>query len=251
MGITSVLLMGDSYRIPSGTSLEAPSLQHPFGTDDLGIDVLAQICHGAWVSLLVGLGSAALAGVGGSILGLLAGYSGMWVDKVICGLCDIMAVLPHLPLMIVLGAFFGPSMRNIILVIALLSWVGPARIARSEVLSMKHEKYIVASKSFGASFFHVLFKHLLPGLFPVITVSTIRIISRAIIAEAGLTFLGLGDPTSKSWGVILNRAMSFRGIYFTEFWKWWIIPPLLALILLVVSVALIGRDLEKITNRKL
>lgn len=251
MGIVSTLFLGDAYSIPSGSSLEAPSLSHLLGTDDLGIDILAQICHGAVISLLVGFGSAVLAGIGGSVFGILAGYCGGWADSLICGLCDIMAVIPQLPLMIVLGAFFGPSTRNIILVIAILSWIGPARIARSKVLSLRNEKYIIAAKSYGASFFHILSKHLLPRLLPVIMVSTVRIISHAIVAEAGLTFLGLGDPTSKSWGVILNRAMSFRGIYFTDFWKWWLLPTLIVLTLLVLSAAWIGRDLEQITNRKL
>ena len=251
MGAASVLFLGDAYSIPSGSSLEAPSLRHLLGTDDLGIDILAQICHGAVISLLVGFGSAALAGIGGSILGIFAGYSGGGADRLICGLCDIMAVIPQLPLMIVLGAFFGPSTRNIVLVIAILSWVGPARIARSKVLSLRSEKYIIAAKSYGASFFHILAKHLLPGLLPVIMVSIVRIISHAVVAEAGLTFLGLGDPTSKSWGVILNRAMNFSGIYFTDFWKWWLLPALIVLTLLVLSVSWIGRDLEQITNRKL
>jgi len=251
MGITSMLTTGNDWSIPTGASLEAPGLRHLLGTDDLGIDILAQLCHGALISLVVGFGSALLAGVGGSVMGILAGYSGGRADRLICSLCDIMAVIPQLPLMIVLGAFFGPSTRNIILVIAILSWVGPARISRSKVLSLRSEKYITAAKSYGASFFHILTKHLLPGLFPVLMVSAVRIISHAIVAEAGLTFLGLGDPTSKSWGVILNRAMGFQGIYFTDFWKWWILPPVIALTLLVLSVAWIGRDLERAANRKL
>lgn len=251
MGIVSVLFLGDAYRVPSGASLEAPGARHLLGTDDLGIDLLAQICHGALVSLAVGFGSAALSTAGGSILGIWAGYSGGWADRLITSLCDIMSVLPQLPLMIVLGAFFGPSVRNIILVIALLSWVAPARITRSKAMSLRNENYIVAAKSFGASFFHIFKKHIFPSLLPVITVSGIRIISHAIVAEAGLTYLGLGDPTSKSWGVILNRAMGFSGIYFTDFWKWWILSPLVALTLLVLAVAWIGRDLEQVVNRKL
>ncbi len=251
MGLVSLLFLGDAHHIPSGASLEVPSLQHFLGTDDLGLDIFAQICHGALISLGVGFGAAVLAGLGGSILGILAGYSGGWVDRIICALCDIMAVMPQLPLTIVLGAFFGPSLKNIVLVIALLSWVGPARIARAKTLSLRGEKYIVAAKSYGASFFHILIKHLFPNLLPVAMVSTVHIISRAIVTEAGLTFLGLGDPTSKSWGVILNRSMSFKGIYFTDFWKWWVLSPLIALTLLVIAVAWIARDLEQITNRKL
>lgn len=251
MGGASLLFSGDSYSVPSGASLEAPGPAHPLGTDDLGIDILAQLGRGAVISLAVGLSSALLAGLGGGVAGMMAGYAGGKADRLICGLCDIVSVMPQLPLMIVLGAFFGPSVKNIILVITLLSWAGPARIARSKTLSLRRETYITAARSYGASFFHILKKHLLPGLFPVLMVSALRIIGHAVVAEASLTFLGLGDPTSKSWGVILNRAMGFPGIYYTPFWTWWILPPLAALTLLVLSVSWIGRDLERTANRKL
>lgn len=250
LSLSSFLFLENAYSIPSGASLEAPSSVHWFGTDDLGIDIFAQICHGAVISLLVGVSSAILAGLGGSMLGILAGYYGCWVDKLVTGLCDVMISIPQLPLMIVLGAFFGSSLTNIILVIALISWVGPARTARAKILSMRHETYIVAAKSYGAAFLHLAAKHFIPGILPIITVNMIRIVSHAIVAEAGLSFLGLGDPLSKSWGVILNRSINFPGIYFTDFWKWWIMAPLAALMLLVISIAFIGRDLEKIVNTK-
>lgn len=250
IALTSKIFIGDGYRIPSGLSLEAPSIDHIFGTDDLGIDIASQICYGAAISLVVGISAAILAGIGGSILGIFAGYHGKWVDKVIMGLCDISMSIPQLPLMIVLGAFIGAGIKNIILVIAFMSWVGPARIARSKVLSARNETYIVAAQSYGAGFWHLLIKHFLPDTLPVIMVSVIRIVSHAIVAEAGLSFLGLGDPTSKSWGVILNRSINFSGIFFTEYWKWWVTFPLMALILLVAAVAFLGRDMERIVNTK-
>lgn len=250
-GVCSLLFMGDTHRVPSGDSLESPSLRHILGTDDLGIDIAAQLCRGALVSVLVGLGAAVLAGAGGSSLGMLAGYAGGWPDRLISGLCDVLTAIPQLPLMIVLGAFLGPSLRNIVFVVALLSWVGPARIARAKTLSMRREKFIVAAACYGASFSHIAAKHLAPALAPLVAASVLRIIGHAVVAEAGLTFLGLGDPTSKSWGMILNRSMSFGGIYFTDFWKWWVLPPLVALTMLVVSTAFIARDLEKFVNKKL
>lgn len=251
LGLISVLFMGNTYQIPSGHSLEAPSLSHLLGTDDLGIDILAQICHGALVSILVGFLSAALAGIGGGILGILSGCYGGWIDKLVMGICDIIMVIPQLPLMIVLGAFLGPSVKNIILVIALLSWSRPARIVRSKVLSMRYEKYITAAQCYGAGFLHLVVKHFLPGVLPIMMVSVIGTISHAIRAEASLSFLGLGDPTSKSWGVILNRSINFPGIYFTDYWKWWVMAPLLVLILLILSVSFLSRDMEKIANKKL
>jgi len=251
LSLLSFLLLGDTHRIPSGGSLEAPGREHWFGTDDLGMDLFSQICHGAAISMLVGFSSALLAGIGGSILGVLAGYYGKWADRIVTGLCDTITAVPQLPLMIVLGAFFGSNLANIIWVIALMSWVGPARTVRAKVLSVRHETYIAAAKSYGAGFLHLAVRHFIPGILPIIMVSVIRIVSHAIVAEAGLSFLGLGDPTSKSWGVILNRSINFPGIYFTDFWTWWIMAPLTALTLLVVSIAFISRDLEKIVNRKL
>lgn len=248
--MVSFFFLGDLHRLPSGDAFEAPSLSHWLGTDDLGIDIFAQISHGAGVSMGVGFSTALLAGVGGSILGILAGYHGKWVDKLVTGLCDVMMSIPSLPLMIVLGAFFGASIAHIILVIVLLSWVGPARTVRSRVLSMRSENYIVAAKSYGAGFGHLAVRHFIPGLLPIISVSMIRIVSHAVVAEAGLSYLGLGDPLSKSWGIILNRAINFSGIYFTDFWKWWLMSPLVSLMILVVAVAFISRDLEKIVNTK-
>lgn len=250
LAVISQLFLGDLYRIPSGQSLEPPGIQHLMGTDDLGIDIAAQIGYGAGVSLLVGVSSALLAGVGGSILGILAGHYGKWIDKLVLSLCDIIMTIPHFPLMIVLGAFLGAGTSNIILVIACMSWAGPARIARSKVFSIGNETYIKAAKSYGAGFYHLLRKHFIPGTFPVIMVNVIRIISNAIVSEAGLSFLGLGDPTSKSWGVILNRSINFSGIFFMECWKWWIVFPLLFLLLLIMSIAFLGRDMEKIIQTK-
>lgn len=244
------LLGLEAHRLPSGASLAAPSWRYPFGTDDLGMDLLAQICYGAGISLMVGLGTASLAGIGGTLLGMAAGYYGKWMDKLITGLCDVMMCIPHLPMMIVMGAFFGSSLRNIILVLTLISWAAPARIARAKMLAMKQERYIMIAKSFGANFLQLSGRHFLPALMPLALVSVLRIVSAAIVAEAGLSFLGLGDPTSKSWGIILNRSINFDGIYFTDYWKWWIAIPLFFLIMLVTAVAMLGRDLERILHTK-
>ena len=238
------------YRIPSGGALEAPGAGHWLGTDDLGIDIWAQICFGARISILVGFGTALLAGIGGSIIGIFSGYSGGLTDKLVMRLTDLVIVLPDLPMMIVLGAFFGPSVRNIIIVLALFSWTVPTRIVRSKVLAVKQEKYVEAAMSYGAGFWHLTLRHFLPNILPLVMVSVIRLTSRAIVAEASLAFLGLGDPTSKSWGLILNHAINFKGIYFTDYWKWWVVSPITAIMLLVTAIAFISRDMEKIINTK-
>jgi peptide/nickel transport system permease protein len=115
---------------------------------------------------------------------------------------------------------------------------------------MKQEKYIAAARSYGANFFHLTLRHFGPGVFPLAAVGMIRVTGRAIVAEASLSFLGLGDPTSKSWGLILNHALNFKGIYFTEYWKWWITAPLVAITILVAAIAILARDGERLANTK-
>jgi len=251
---TAALLAGlitvHPSNLPSGAPFTPPCVEHFLGTDDLGIDIWSQIVYGGRTSIYVGIGTALLAGVAGALAGIAAGYFGGHTERLIMRLTDIMIILPDLPLLILVGAFFGPGINNIILVLALFSWTHPARIVRSKVISIKEENYIKAAVSFGAGFRHILLRHFLPGVMPLLSVSVIRLTGRAIVAEAGLAFLGLGDPLSKSWGLILNHAINFRGIYFTPFWKWWLMPPLIAITLLVFAIALVARDLEKKINTK-
>ena len=230
----------------SGSTLAPPNKEHIFGTDDLGYDIWSQIVYGARVSLIVGFGTAFISAFGGGIIGILAGYAGGLIDKIIMRIVDIMVVMPELPMIIVLSAFFGPSLLNIILVITLFSWVRPARIVRSQVLMLKEMEYIKSAESYGAGAFYLIKKHFFPKVFPLLAVNIIKISGRAIVMEAGLSFLGLGDPTSKSWGLILNHALNFQGIYYTPFWKWWIIFPWLVLSGLIVSLAFLNRELEDI-----
>lgn len=235
----------------SGPPLVSPNGEHLLGTDELGIDLWAQIAYGARVSLIVGFGTAFFSAFSGGILGIIAGYLGGWIDKILMRLIDIVIVLPSLPVMILLAAFFGPSLFNIILVLTLFSWVRPARIVRSQILMLKEESYIKSAKSYGASLWYLIKKHFLPEVFPLLAVAIIRLSGRAIVAEAGLSFLGLGDPTSRSWGVIIYHALNFEGIYYTPFWKWWLLYPWLVLTILIVSLAFIGRELEEIVDPRL
>ena len=251
MGLFSTYICIYPYDLPSGAPFEPPNRIHLLGTDDLGMDLFSQICFGARISLFVGVTAALIAGIGGGVLGILAGYYGGILDKIIMRVADIMIVLPDLPMMILFGSFFGPSLKNIIFVLAFFSWTTPARIVRSKVLSTKNENYILVAESYGAGFGYLLWKHFIPEILPILMVTIIKLTSKAIVSEAGLAFLGLGDPTSKSWGLILNHAINFKGIYFTDYWKWWVVSPLVAITFLVISIATISRDLEKILNEKL
>jgi len=230
----------------SGAPLQPPGKGHIFGTDDLGYDIWSQICYGARISLLVGFGTAFLSAFGGGIIGILAGYIGGLTDRVIMRIVDIIIIIPGLPVMIVMAAFLGPSLLNIVLVLTLFSWVIPARIVRSQVLMLKEMYYIKSAETYDAGPLYLIKKHFFPEVFPLLAVTIIRLSGRAIVAEAGLSFLGLGDPTSKSWGLIIHHATNFEGIYFTPFWKWWLLYPWLALSLLIVSLAFFNRELEGI-----
>jgi peptide/nickel transport system permease protein len=239
------------HDVSSGDPLLPPQRDHFFGTDELGVDLWSQICYGARVSILIGITTALLAALGGGILGLVAGYLGGWVDKLFMRFIDILIILPDLPLIIVIAAFLGPSLFNIILVLALFSWVFPARIVRSQVLMLKEYDYIKSAETYGATSWYLIRKHFFPEVFPLLAVSMIRLTSRAIIAEAGLSFLGLGDPTSKSWGLILYHAINFQGIFYTDFWKWWVVFPWLAISMMVSALAFVSRELEQIIDPRL
>ena len=233
-----------SGTVPSGEALSPPSAAHWFGTDDLGIDIFASICYGAKSSLLLSVGSALAAAIGGSILGMLAGYTGGILDTIMLSVIDFFIGIPDLLLMVVLGVFLGPGLGNIIFAISIVSWVMPAKIVRSEILKIKTEPYIRLSKAYGAHFGHVFALHFWKPLFSVMLVSVIKIMNKAILAEASLAYLGLGDPLSKSWGMTITRAMDFPNIYLTDFWKWWLVFPTAVMVCTVLSVAAIGRNAE-------
>lgn len=232
----------------SGPPLAPPGGEHLLGTDQIGLDLWSMICYGGRVSLTVGVATALLAGLGGALLGMVAGYVGGWVEMLIMRVVDVMIILPDLPVVIVLAAFFGPSLRNIILVLALFSWSRPARIVRSQTLVIKEQPYIRMARLYGGGNIYLIFRHLLPELLPLIIVNMIRLSGRAVMTEASMAFLGLGDPLARSWGLIINHALNFSGIYFTPFWRWWLFYPWLFLTLLVSSLALLGRDLERIAD---
>jgi peptide/nickel transport system permease protein len=251
IALAAPLICDHSHRITSGPALSAPSIAHPMGTDELGVDLWAQIAHGARISLLVGAATALISCISGAMVGIACGYRGGLTDRLFMRLIDILLVLPDLPVMIVLAAFFGPSVITIIVVLSAFSWVTTARIVRGRILTLKERRYIKAAEMCGAGTIYLMRRHFLPELMPLVAVGMIRLAGRAIVAEAGLSFLGLGDPTSRSWGLIMHHALSFKGIYYTEFWKWWLFFPWLALTLVVTSLALLGKDLETIADPRM
>lgn len=232
----------------TGPALAPPDWAHPLGTDELGVDLWAQIAHGSRVSLLVGLATAFLAAALGTLAGTVTALNGGWIDRVLMRVIDIKLAMADLPLLIVIAAFFGPGIWTIVTALALFSWTIPARIVRSRSLTLCQQTYIRAAESYGAGVLYRLRRHLIPELLPVIGVVMIRIAAKAVVAEAGLSLLGLGDPTAGSWGMIIHHATQFEGIYYTPFWKWWLLFPWLALTLFVSSLALISRECEAVQD---
>ncbi len=233
------------YNEATADILQPPSKFHLLGTDDLGMDIFSQLLYGTKISLLVGVSCGIFAAAGGSIIGIFAGYKGKKADSAVLSLIEILNSIPELPFMIVLAAVMGADIKNVIFAICLISWVMPARTVRSKAVKIKQQKYVAFAEKYGAGFFYIFRKHLLPEIYPVIAVGFIKIVNRAVIAEASLAFLGLSDPTAKSWGIVLNRALEFENIFLTDYWKWWLVSPVVCLLIFVLSIAGIAREIEK------
>ena len=229
--------------------LNPPSWAHPFGTDDVGRDVLSQVLKGAGVSLLVGVLAAAISVGIGAIIGLLSGYYRGPVSTVLVRFIDIFLIIPGLPLIIILAALFGSSIWNVIFVIGILGWPGTARIARSQTLVIRELPYTLRARSLGASERHIITRHVLPGILPLLFANTVLVIGSAILSEATISFLGLGDPTRLSWGTMLNFAFS-RGALFAGAY-WYVIPPGVSIALIVLAFTCLGYALDEVLNPRL
>lgn len=228
--------------------LAPPSSAHPFGTTAFGNDVLSQFLYGFRVALIVGLVAALAVGIISTVFGVIAGYFGGLVDDILMRVTDVALSIPTLPFSIVAVALLGPSVENIILVITILFWRNGARIIRSAVLTERERVYVKWARAAGASHFHIIIRHILPNIFRVVFLWITMSVAFAILTEASLSFLGLGDPTVVSWGQMLNTAFSSGSL--RTAW-WWVLPPSLALILLISSLYLIGRSYEEQANPRL
>jgi peptide/nickel transport system permease protein len=217
------------------------------GTDDRGHDILSQTLLGSRIALLVGFLSAAFSIGIGVVIGLVSGYYGGNVDAVLMRFTDVILVLPALPLLIVFAAMMSPSIWNIIFIIAILGWGGVARVIRSEVLSLKERPFIDSARVTGASKSRIMFKHIAPNVFPLALLYMTFAISGAILYEAALSFIGLGDPTTVTWGMMLNYVQHSNAL---EAW-WWLLPPGICITLVCLAFFLLGRAFDEIVNPRL
>jgi peptide/nickel transport system permease protein len=226
-----------------------PSEFPPLGTDRYGRPIWDQLVYGSRISLLVGVAATLLAIVIGTVVGVAAGYFGGWTDSGLSRLTEWFLVIPFLPLAIVLAAILGPSVRNIILVIGITSWPTTARLIRAQVLTLKQRLYVERSRALGAGGSHILGKHILPNVMPLVLANATLTVPIAILSETALAFLGLGDPSAVSWGQMLEEAYS-AGALGREAW-WWYVPPGLCVIAVVLAFTLVGRALEEALDPRL
>ena len=226
-----------------------PSEFGPMGTDNLGRPVWTQFVYGARISLLVGLAATILAVGIGSIVGIVAGYFGGLFGGFLMRTTEWFLVIPFLPLAIVLAAILGPSIENIILVIGITSWPSTARLIRAQVLTLREREYVDRSRALGATNRHLMSRHILPNVAPLILANTTLTVPVVILYEATLSFLGLGDPANASWGKMLDNAFE-SGAITIEAW-WYFVPPGLGILVVALSFTLIGTALEEILDPRL
>jgi len=237
---------------PNASSLDtlaSPSWSHVLGTTESGADVFSQLLVGARVSIVVGFAAALISAVLGSAVGLAGGYFGGWTDRSLDALENWFLVIPTLPLMIVLARILNPSLAVLIAVIGLTSWAGTGRIVRAQVFTLRERAFVERARALGAGDVYIIRKHILPNTAPLIFANTVLIVAVAILSEAALSFLGLGDPTRISWGTMLENAFD-NGAPSAGAW-WYVIPPGLCITVLVLAVSMLGYLFEEYVNPRL
>jgi peptide/nickel transport system permease protein len=233
----------------TGPVLSPPSAEYPLGTDDLGRSVLTLTIWGSRISLLVGLFATLLSVLIGATVGIAAGYYGGWKESGLMRVTDWFLVIPFLPLAIVLASILGRSLFNIILVIGITSWAGTARLVRAQALSVKERPYVERARALGSGNWHMMTRHILPNVFPLIFANTILIVAVAILSETTLSFLGLGDPLHISWGTMLEFALSGGAVAYGAWW--WFLPPGICIVLVVLAFTMCGYALDEVLNPRL
>ena len=232
----------DPFRLDLAGRLQPPffqaegSLEHPLGTDDLGRDTLSRLIHGARISLLAIAMVIPLATVIGSLLGLLAGWFGGWTSRLIMALVDLQLAMPAILIAVFLRAIWEPSLRNVVVVLVFALWATFARLVRGETLGLKEREFVIAARTIGATDLRIMLRHVLPSLVNSIVILATLNVATVIIAEAGLSFLGVGIPQdSISWGIMISQGRDVISI------AWWLVTvPGIAIIIVSLVVNVFG-----------
>ncbi|MET9364012.1 ABC transporter permease [Streptomyces sp. NPDC006632] len=252
LALTAPLTAGDdvqSVTSAPGGPLEPPSARFPLGTDQFGRSLLGLLVWGARISLAVGLLAAALSVAIGTLVGILAGHFGGRLATVLMRVTDWFLVMPTLVLAIVLATVMSHSLWTVVLAIGVTSWPTTARLVRAQTIAVESRPYIERARALGGGHGHVMNRHVLPNVMPLVLAQTTLGISNAILTEATLAFLGLGDPTVVSWGGMLQDARE-AGAVSSGHW-WYLAPPGIAIALVALSFTLCGRAVEAVLNPKL
>ncbi len=226
-----------------------PSRQHWLGTDFIGRDIFSQLLAGARIAFIVGISAAFMSIFLGTTIGMVAGYSGRWTDTVLMRMADIVMVLPTLLVLLLMAALFGHlSIWTIVLLIALFRWPGVARVIRAQTLTLKHRPFIESARIAGASHLRIIVRHILPNVLPLAMLYMTFRVTSAIVIEAALAFLGFGDPSTVSWGMMLQWVWKTGHMFQAPYW---LLPPGICISLLTLAFYMLGRSLEEVLDPRL
>lgn len=248
LAVAAPQLAGYPPRALSTDSLQGPSAGHLLGTNQLGQDLASQLLYGARASLLVAALTAATTLLLGAAVGVTAGWFGGAVDSALMALVDLVLATPRLPLLIVIGAFAGQDLVTVAVAMALVFWPAPARMIRAQVRALRRRPDVLAAQSFGAGTAYVLRRHVVPDISLILVAALVSAAARAVLFEAGLAFLGVGDPFRISWGSIVRDARSVSGVFFSDIWVWWVLPPVAAIVLVLLGLTFVGMAVEERVN---
>ena len=233
-----------------GMPMQPSGGEHRLGTNDVGQDILSEIIYGARVSLFIAFFSTIIATAIGVGVGLLSGYYEK-LEFALMRIVDIFLVIPRFPVIIIIAAFLRPGMWNLIALFVIFGWPVTARIIRAEVLTQKNREYVEGVRMLGASDRYILARYIFPSILPLALVQLIVEAMHVILAEAGLSFLGLSDPTAKSWGMILHYAFEHPSIFISDLWVRWMLPAGLCITLTILAFTFITHSLEEWANPRI
>lgn len=226
-----------------------PSRQHWLGTDFIGRDIFSQLLAGARVAFLVGISAAFMSVFLGTVIGMIAGYMGRFIDTLLMRLADMIMVMPTLLFVLMMAALFGKlSIWAVVMIIALFRWPSVSRVIRAQTLSLKQRPFVDAARVAGASHLRIIFRHIMPNVLPLAFLYMTFRVTSAIVVEAALAFLGFGDPTAVSWGMMLQWVWKTGHMFKAPYW---LLPPGICISLITLAFYMLGRAMDEVLDPRL